>query len=363
MTGTSAEKPTRPAFIKGRGATGNPRNRFEAWVREGTDDGWPSGEEPPPLRTTLSVDRAQSVLTFNQSPDVPFDRSVNPFRGCEHGCVYCFARPTHAYYGHSPGLDFESKLYWKPDGAELLAQALRKPGYRCRPIALGVNTDAWQPVERRLKSTRAILQTLLDYRHPIYIITKSALIERDMDLLSAMAEQSLVSVSFSITTLELDLARRMEPRAPTPKRRLQALENIASQGIPVGVQVAPLIPAITDPEMENILSAAHESGAGHARYILLRLPLEVKELFEDWLQAHYPDRASRVMSLIRQTHGGQAYRAEFATRMRGTGPYAELLGQRFQLACRKLGLALDSPDLDCDRFRPPAASGDQLSLF
>jgi len=362
MSEDSRDHPPRPAPIKGRGATGNPHNRFDAWVREVTDDGWPPGEEPPPLRTTLSIDSARSVLTFNESPDVPFDRSVNPFRGCEHGCVYCFARPTHAYYGHSPGLDFESRLYWKPDGAALLAKTLDKPGYQCRPIALGVNTDAWQPIERRLRSTRSILEVLLERRHPVYIITKSALVERDLDLLGAMAEQSLVSVSFSITTQNSELARHMEPRAAAPRRRLQALANTAAAGVPVGVQVAPLIPALNDDEMEEILGLAHDAGAGHARYILLRLPLEVKELFEDWLQAHYPDRASRVMSIIRQARGGKAYQSEFGTRMRGTGPYAELLAQRFKLACRKLGLSQEGPDLDCTLFRRLAARGEQLSL-
>jgi DNA repair photolyase len=353
-------RPARPH--KGRGALGNPDGRFEPLTRSREDDGWYTEETPAP-RTTLEVDSARSVITRNDSPDVPFEQALNPYRGCEHGCIYCYARPSHVYLGLSPGLDFETRLFHKPDAPRLLEQALRAGGYRCSPIALGSNTDVYQPVERRLRLTRAILGVLRDFRHPVYIVTKSALVLRDADILRELAGQGLVQVLVSVTSLDPGLARRMEPRATAPHRRLETIRRLAQEGIPVGVLVAPVIPALTDAELEAILAAASQAGAGSAGYVLLRLPREVKGLFQDWLVRYLPDRAEHVLSLLRQMHGGREYDARYGRRMRGEGPYAQLLSQRFTLACRRAGLAGRRAALDCTRFRIPPVRGDQLSLF
>ncbi len=348
---------------RGRGARSSPDNRYVAWRREDVDDGWDSLEAPPvPLRTTLSVDASRTVITYNQSPDVGFDRSINPYRGCEHGCVYCFARPTHAYLGLSPGLDFESRLFYKPAAADLLRQELARPGYQCRPIAVGINTDAYQPVERKLGLTRRLLEVLRDFRHPCTLVTKSALVERDLDLLVELAEQSLVQVMVSITTLRTGLARHLEPRAAAPQRRLETVRTLAAAGIPTGVLVAPLIPVLTDAELESILAEAADAGAGAAGYVLLRLPHEVKDLFTEWLLEQVPAQANHVMNRVRDSCGGKDYDARHDVRMRGTGIYAELIAQRFRLACQRLGYG-ELPALDCTRFRPPATAGDQLVLI
>ena len=331
---------------KGRGAVGNPTGRFETELRVATDDGWGSADEDPaPLRTTLGIDSARRIITRNQSPDIPFDRSINPYKGCEHGCIYCFARPTHAYLGHSPGLDFETKLYWKPDAPALLEAELRDSKYRAATLVLGANTDPYQQVERERQLTRRILQVLADYRHPVGIVTKSNLILRDLDILAPMAAEGILRVAVSVTTLDRTLARRMEPRAPTPARRLEAVHDLAAAGVPVTVLAAPILPALNDHEIENILEAAAGAGAGAAGYVLLRLPHEIKELFADWLAAHYPDRADRVMSLVRQTRGGKLYQTEWGKRQTGTGPYADQIAKRFKLACRRHNL---------NRGHPPA---------
>jgi DNA repair photolyase len=350
--------------FKGRGATSNPAVRFDALSREETHDGWYEDEVVEHLSETVLPDRARSVITTNNSPDVGFDQSINPYRGCSHGCVYCFARPTHAYLGLSPGLDFETKLFYKADAVKLLEAELSKPKYVCKPIALGINTDGYQPLEKRLEVTRGILAVLARCRHPVTIVTKSALVVRDMDLLKDLARDRLVSVMLSITSLTNDIKRTLEPRAASPQARLRVIQQLADAGIPVGVLVAPVIPAITDHEMEDILAAAREAGAGSAGYVLLRLPHEVKILFREWLSEHYPDRAKHVMSLINQTRGGKDYDAEFGVRMTGTGPYAELLRTRFELARRKCGFddAHDRHELTTEFFRPPAADQSQLTL-
>lgn len=349
---------------KGRGAVSSRTGRFEAAARLAIDDDWPGdGEEPPPLRTTLSIDTARRIVTYNKSPDIPFDRSINPYRGCEHGCVYCFARPTHAYYGLSPGLDFESRLFYKPDAAALLRRELREPGYRPATIAMGTNTDPYQPVEREIGLTRDILQVLREFNHPVSIVTKSVLVLRDIDILADMASRGLASVCLSVTTLDRRLARLMEPRAPTPARRLEAIEALNEAGVPTGALVAPIIPALNDMELDRIVEALAAAKAVSAGYVLLRLPLEIKELFEEWLAQHYPDRKKHVLSLIRQTRDGAAYRSEWGTRMTGTGAYAELIRQRFALALKRNGMARRSLALDASAFRPPPAAGDQLSLL
>jgi DNA repair photolyase len=350
--------------LKGRGAVGNPTGRFESTVRVATDDGWGLADaEPPPLRTTLGVDSARRIITRNQSPDVPFDRSINPYKGCEHGCIYCFARPTHAYLGHSPGLDFETKLYWKPDAPALLEAELRDPKYRAATLALGANTDPYQPIERERKLTRRILEVLADYSHPVGIVTKSNLILRDLDILAPMAAEGIIRVAISVTTLDRTLVRRMEPRAPTPARRLEAVRELAAAGVPVTVLAAPILPALNDHEIEKILEAVAQAGAGAAGYVLLRLPLEIKDLFADWLAEHYPDRAERVMSLMRQTRGGKLYQAEWGKRQSGTGPYADQIAKRFRLACKRHGLHHGHPPIDESRFRRPPRAGDQMSLI
>jgi DNA repair photolyase len=350
--------------FKGRGAASNPAVRFEATTREQTHDGWYEDEIVEHLSETVLPDRARSVISTNDSPDVGFDQSINPYRGCSHGCVYCFARPTHAYLGLSPGLDFETKLFYKADAAKILEAELAKPKYVCKPIALGINTDGYQPLEKRLGITRSILEVLARCRHPVTIVTKSALVVRDMDLLSDLAKDSLVLVMLSITSLTNDIKRTLEPRAASPQARLRVVRQLSEAGIPVGVLVAPVIPAITDHEMEDILAAAKEAGAASAGYVLLRLPHEVKGLFREWLAEHYPDRAKHVMSLINQTRGGKDYDAEFGQRMSGTGPYAELLRTRFELARRKCGFdsARNRYELRTDLFRSPAADSSQLTL-
>jgi len=350
--------------FKGRGAASNPAGRFDALTHEKADDGWYQEETPASLNETVLPDRARGIITTNDSPDVGFDQSINPYRGCSHGCVYCFARPTHSFLGLSPGLDFETKLFYKADAVKLLEEELSKPKYVCKPIALGINTDGYQPLEKRLEVTRGILAVLTRCRHPVSIVTKSALIVRDIDLLADLAKDRLTSVVLSITSLTDDIKRTLEPRTASPQARLRVIKQLAEAGIPVGVLVAPVIPAITDHEMEHILAAAREAGASFAGYVLLRLPHEVKILFREWLQDHYPDRAAHVMSLINQARGGKDYDAKFGVRMRGTGAYADLLRTRFELAARKLGL--DSSDgrheLDTSLFRPPGPASSQLTL-
>jgi DNA repair photolyase len=347
----------------GRGALSNLAGRFDSTTLERTDDGWYQEAEEAPGET-VSKDTAKSVISSNDSPDVGFDLSINPYRGCSHGCVYCFARPSHSYLGLSPGLDFETKLFYKENAAQLLEAELAKRSYVCKTIALGINTDGYQPLEKRLQVTRSILEVLVRCRHPVTIVTKSALVVRDIDLLAHLARDRLVSVSVSVTSLQDEIKRTLEPRAASPQARLRVVRQLAEAGVPVGVLVAPVIPAITDHEMEDILSAAKEAGARSAGYVLLRLPYEVKNLFREWLAEHHPDRAKHVMSLINQSRGGKDYDAEFGVRMTGTGVYAELLRKRFELARRKLGLddAEARHELTTSLFRPPAANQAQLTL-
>ncbi|SBW08575.1 Radical SAM domain protein [uncultured Alphaproteobacteria bacterium] len=351
-----------------RAAGLNPPGRFESRGRVPADDGWESWNDPdlPPLATTVAEDAAKTVIARNDSPDIPFDRSLNAYRGCEHGCIYCYARPSHAFLGLSSGLDFETRLFVKSDAAALLARELRAPSYRSKPIAplaMGTNTDPYQPIERRFAVTRAVLETLSEFNHPVTITTKSAMVLRDLDILKSLARRDLVSVSLSITTLDRDLARVMEPRATPPAGRLNAIRALADAGVPVAVMAAPMIPGLTDHELEGILAAAAEAGARAGSFILLRLPEDVKELFVDWLAVHVPDRAERVLSLIRQTRDGALDDGRFGRRLRGSGPVAELLAQRCAIACRKLGLDKGYPKLRTDRFKPPPRPGDQLALF
>jgi DNA repair photolyase len=351
---------------KGRGSVSNAVGRYEGYDRVAVDDGWGSADEPVlPLGTTLTEDTTRTIIARNKSPDVPFDRSINPYRGCEHGCIYCFARPTHAYLGLSPGLDFESRLFYKPRAAELLAKELSAASYRCLPMAMGTNTDPYQPIEREQLVTRRVLEVLRDFNHPVSIVTKGALVQRDIDILGPMAAKRQAKVAVSITTLDRSLARRMEPRAATPERRLETIRALAAAGIPTGVMTAPMIPGLNDHEMEAILEAAKEAGAGTAGYVPLRLPLEIKDLFAEWLEAQAPLRAKHVLTLVRDIRQGKLNQAEFGDRMRGAGPYADLLAQRFKLATRRLGLnqARELGGLDCSQFRRPPQAGDQLSLF
>jgi len=347
---------------RGRGALSNATGRFEPRVTVAFDDGWQSIEELPPFKTQVAIDTARKVITRNSSPDIPFDRSINPYRGCEHGCIYCFARPTHAYLGLSPGLDFESKLFMKPDAPELLERELSAPDYTPRTIAIGTNTDPYQPIERRHAIMRRILEVLDRAGHPVGIVTKSNLITRDLDILSRMAARSLVRVGISVTTLDPSLARVMEPRAPAPPRRLTALRELSAAGIPTTVMVAPIIPAINDAEIERVLDAAAACGARSAGYVMLRLPLEVRDLFREWLAANFPDRERHVFALIRQTRGGKDYDATFGKRMTGGGPYAWIIRKRFETACARLGLNVNKSPLTTEHFRPPQPSA-QLSLF
>jgi len=357
---------------RGRGATLNPPVRFEQQSTHPFDDGWETLTaefgDLPRLATTLTRDSTRSAISWNSSPDIGFDRAVNPYRGCEHGCVYCYARPTHAYLGYSPGLDFETKLVFKPDVADLLEKELRKPGYVARTLALGSNTDPYQPVERTLKLTRSVLQVLDRYNHPVSIVTKSAGVLRDLDILSAMAMRNLARVYVSITTLDAALARVMEPRAATPARRLHAIAELTRAGVPCGVMTAPMIPGLNDAEMEKILEASARAGARHAGYVLLRLPHELRQMFEDWLATHFPDRARHVLSLIRETRGGALSEPRFHHRMAGQGVYADLLLRRFARATRQWGLDEAREGLDCSRFALPDQGGRpapeaQLSLF
>ena len=345
---------------KGRGALSNETSRYDSEKRIRTTDGWEAevaaaaeDDELPPLRTILTRDATRTIIARNNSPDIGFDRSINPYRGCEHGCIYCFARPTHAYLGLSPGLDFETKILFKPEAAKLLTAELAAPKYKCAVMAMGTNTDPYQPVERDLKVTRQILRVLSDFNHPVGIVTKNHLVTRDIDILADMARRNLAEVFLSVTTLDRDLARAMEPRASAPHRRLEAIRALATAGIPAGVMTAPMIPGLNDHEMEDILDAAVDAGATRAGYVPLRLPLEIKELFEEWLKTHRPDRAERVLSLIRQMRGGKLYDAEFGSRMRGEGPLAILLSQRFAAAVKRLGLNRLGNRLDTSAFHVP----------
>jgi DNA repair photolyase len=352
-----------PARRHGRGAQSNATGRFEPRVTIAFDDGWQSLEDLPPFRTEVAIDTARKVVTRNTSPDIPFDRSINVYRGCEHGCIYCFARPTHAFMGLSPGLDFESKLYMKPDAPELLERELSAPGYKPDVIAIGTNTDPYQPIERRFGIMRRVLEVLERFGHPVGIVTKSHLVTRDIDILARMARRNLVRVGISVTTMDAKLARLMEPRAPTPVRRLEALRALSDAGVPTTVMAAPVIPALNDAELERILDAGKACGAEAAGYVLLRLPLEVRDLFREWLQANFPDRERHVFSLIRQTRGGKDYDAEFGQRMTGSGPYAWMIRKRFDAACARFGLNVSKTQLTSAHFRPPGVTGEQLSLF
>ena len=348
---------------RGRGAQSNASGRYEPLARIAFDDGWRSLDELPPFKTQVTVDATRKIITRNDSPDIGFDRSINPYRGCEHGCVYCFARPTHAYLGLSPGLDFESKLFVKPEAADLLEKELSAPGYEPKVIAIGTNTDPYQPIERRYKVMRRILEVLDRAGHPVGIVTKSALVLRDLDILARMAERKLVKVALSVTTLDPELARKMEPRAATPMRRLETLRRLAQVGVPATVMVAPVIPALNDMEIERILDAAAAAGAKEAGYVLLRLPLEVRDLFREWLRANFPHRDEHVFKLIRDMRAGKDYDSTWGKRMKGTGPYAWMIGRRFEMACEKLGLNAAKSTLSTAHFRAPKPATEQLSLF
>ena len=348
---------------RGRGAQSNASGRYEPLARIAFDDGWRSLDELPPFKTTVQTDAARKIITRNDSPDIGFDRSINPYRGCEHGCVYCFARPTHAHLGLSPGLDFESRLFVKPEAAELLERELSAPGYEPRVIAIGTNTDPYQPIERRYKVMRRILEVLDRAGHPVGIVTKSALVLRDLDILARMAERRLAKVALSVTTLDGELARKMEPRAATPMRRLETLRRLAQVGVPTTAMVAPVIPALNDSEIERILDAVAATGVKEAGYVLLRLPLEVRDLFREWLIENYPDRYRHVFKLIRDTRGGKDYDSAWGKRMKGSGPYAWMIGRRFEVACEKLRLNARKFTLTTEHFRHPNPASEQLSLF
>ena len=354
---------------RGRGAASNGTGRFESLQREEIDDGWERDEAAAPLETEITFERPRSIITRNESPDISFDRSINPYRGCEHGCSYCFARPTHAYLGLSAGLDFESRLFVKEGAAALLERELANPKYKPRVVALGVNTDAYQPIERRYRVTRSVLEVLAKTRHPVGIITKSNLILRDLDILAPMAAEGLVKVFVSVTTLDRSVARRMEPRAPTPERRIEAIEKLAAAGVPVGVMAAPVIPAVNDAEIETILTRAYAAGAREAGYVTLRLPLELREMFREWLAVHFPDKLQHTLSLVQSMHGGKDYDSRWGRRMAGSGPYAWMIGRRFEIAARKLGYREAPVQLREDLFSPPAPAearpkqSEQLSLF
>lgn len=359
----------KPLIYKGRAASSNQVSRFDPHTREAMDDGWGSLDvEAPPLRTEVMLDATRSVINYIASPDLPFDRTLNPYRGCEHGCIYCYARPTHAYLGMSPGLDFESRLLMKADAVMLLKKELAQPKYKCGPIALGMNTDAYQPIEREYQLTRQIIKVLSEANHPFSLVTKSSLVERDIDLIAPMAAKRLASIYVSITTLDRQVARRLEPRAAAPERRFETLRRLSEAGIPTGVMVAPVIPALTDCDMEQILEKAQQAGARKAGYVFLRLPHELSELFEQWLQQYFPLKAAHVMSIVRQSRGGKAYQSGFGQRMRGEGVFADLLAARFKRSCQKLGMSGERLGFRTDLFEVPAAwreknSNGQLALF
>jgi len=358
-SGTAVDRERR----RGRGAHSNNSGRYEPFARISFDDGWQAIDDLPPFKTTVTVDATRKIITRNDSPDLSFDRSINPYRGCEHGCVYCFARPTHAYLGLSPGLDFESKLFMKPNAPELLERELSAPGYVPKTIAIGTNTDPYQPIERRHQIMRRILEVLERAGHPVGIVTKSALVLRDLDILARMAERNLVKVAISVTTLDAKLARTMEPRASTPQRRLDALRQLVKVGVPASTLVAPVIPAINDAEIERILDAVAAAGVRHAGYVLLRLPLEVRDLFREWLMTNFPDRYRHVFKLIRDMRGGKDYDSTFGTRMTGTGPIAWMIGRRFEVACERLGFNTTTVKTTTEHFRPPLPAAEQLDLF
>ncbi|MEI8699402.1 MULTISPECIES: PA0069 family radical SAM protein [unclassified Mesorhizobium] len=353
----------RPDRNRGRSAGINPSGRFEPVSRHVFDDGWNSLEELPPFKTEVQVEKPRTIITRNESPDISFDRSINPYRGCEHGCVYCFARPTHSFMGLSPGLDFESKLFAKPDAARLLDKELSKDGYQPRTIAIGTNTDPYQPIEKQYRIMREILEVLEARGHPVGIVTKSALVTRDIDILSRMAERGLAKVALSVTTLDRMLARTMEPRASTPTKRLEAIRQLSDAGIPTSVMVAPIIPGLTDQEMERILDSARAAGAREAGYVVLRLPLEVAPIFKDWLLRHYPDRYRHVMSLIRSMRDGKDYDSDWGKRMKGAGPYAWQIGRRFEISAKRLGLNAERRSLRTDQFVVAAKATEQLMLL
>jgi DNA repair photolyase len=357
--GTAVDRDRR----RGRGTTSNATGRYEPLARVVFDDGWQNLDDLPPFKTSVTVDATRKIITRNESPDISFDRSINPYRGCEHGCVYCFARPTHAYLGLSPGLDFESKLFMKPNAPELLERELSAPGYAPKIIAIGTNTDPYQPIERQHQIMRRILEVLERAGHPVGIVTKSALVLRDLDILARMAKRDLVKVAISVTTLDAKLARTMEPRASTPQRRLDALRQLVKAGVPASTLVAPVIPAINDVEIERILDAVAATGVRHAGYVLLRLPLEVRDLFREWLMANFPDRHRHVFKLIRDMRGGKDYDSTFGTRMTGKGPIAWMIGRRFEVACERLGLNATSVKTTTEHFHPPLPASEQLSLF
>jgi DNA repair photolyase len=348
---------------RGRGAQTNASGRFEREIRIPEDDGWEATNEIAPLRTVVTPERAKTIITHNDSPDISFDRSINPYRGCEHGCVYCFARPTHAYLGLSAGLDFETKLFSKTNAAALLERELSDPGYRPKTIAIGTNTDPYQPIERKEQVMRQVLDVLSRANHPVGVVTKSALVLRDLDLLAPMAAKGLVKVALSVTTLDPALARKMEPRASSPARRLEAMRRLSEAGVPTVVMVAPIIPAINDAEIETILARAQAMGAREAGYVMLRLPLELRDLFIEWLMAHYPEKLRHVLSLVRSVRGGKMYDSTFGARMTGSGPYAWMLGRRFEAAAARLGLAKSRMPLRSDLFLRPARQGEQLQLL
>jgi DNA repair photolyase len=352
-----------PSLRRGRGAVTNNSGRFELLKRIGLDDGWGEVPDAPPLRTEVTTERARSIITRNDSPDLSFDRSVNPYRGCEHGCVYCFARPTHAYMGLSPGIDFETKLFAKTNAAELLGRELSAPGYRPATIAIGTNTDPYQPIEKERRIMRQLLEVLARHDHPVGIVTKSALVTRDIDILAQMAAKGLVKVAMSVTTLDRRLARSLEPRAATPDRRLDAIRQLSAAGIPVTVLVAPVIPGINEAEIEAILEAAWNAGAKEAGYVLLRLPLEVRDIMREWLLANRPGKLRHVMSLVQSTRGGKDYDSAWGQRQTGSGPFAWTIGRRFELAAKRLGFSEKRLKLRTDLFRKAVAPADQLSLF
>ena len=359
MLGPAVERERR----RGRGTASNASGRYEPLARVAFDDGWQGLEDLPPFKTTVTADSTRKIITRNDSPDISFDRSINPYRGCEHGCVYCFARPTHAYLGLSPGLDFESKLFMKPNAPELLERELAAPGYVPKIIAIGTNTDPYQPIERRYQIMRRILEVLERAGHPVGIVTKSALVLRDLDILARMAKRDLVKVAISVTTLDAKLARVMEPRASTPPRRLEALKQLVSAGVPASAMLAPIIPALNDAEIERILDAVAETGVRNAGYVLLRLPLELRDLFREWLIENFPDRYRHVISLIRDTRGGKDYDSTFGKRMTGAGPIAWMIGRRFEVACERLGFNVTSRKTTTEHFQRPRPATEQLDLF